>query len=759
MKANSSINMTKVFMFSFLLFGLTLSQATTTTTTPTTTTTTTTTTDPSVANQESEQLIHLPHEVSMPIAAFASTTDANLKRLVHIIGFLPNIEQNALLAAYNANTDKANRLFDITTYSNAMLGVSSSASVFRLTSRSISNLLTVSSKTLRQGLGCLLKTANEFGSSQEDNTYKQVLKNIQDLNNAQIQVNNCRARHGNSLVRLMKSRRRFLLTTINVQSSTGIWNDVTNKDYFIRFPYTNSEMQSLVYSYTDYANCQLTFRTAVNQRVLESQQMIAQMPACKGVNNPHSGFSSTVTVNPTKTLNSKGVQVGVNDGNGIRPDGKTQSNYALHGGFGLGNGGFTLNTLGFPALRYQANIVNTITKLVAAIQSSYNGDADWKGLVDRLNNNLHQNSGYRPTPDLHSRVLYEINESTQELINEFHKGERGDVCNLNNLTTSSNTDYLVICDNNTCKCIGSNCPTNLTAKTPITFSASMSSVWGGKGFSSTNNYFNWNFNYNSVYIATFCLNNARYIFSQASDNLLGNVIDFMGANITTAGVAGTTKVNLGANFSNIVQNCLANFEDGKKDDKDACRDVVNEKCGIELDYTCSQSSLYQEILSNPVPAKALPFECDESNLNFSENTCLNWINRVFLSGTMTLKPSGFLGQNLYTQNSLNHSSGNVFRNLQSNYYVSTDSTNFEVYNSNTADPTATDTTVVNTVQTFITGANDNEFFVDGAYKYTFPTQSAYFNDVSESSVSLKSSASAIKISMISLVVVLFGLLI
>ena len=99
---------------------------------------------------------------------------------------------------------------------------------------------------------------------------------------------------------------------------------------------------------------------------------------------------------------------------------------------------------------------------------------------------------------------------------------------------------------------------------------------------------------------------------------------------------------IGSQTTSTIQGCMASFSSGGSNDKDACRDVMKKKCGTNLDYHCKKSGFYDYINANP-SSQLLPYNCTY----FGIPGCANWIEKYFFAGQLVIKPSAFVGYNLY----------------------------------------------------------------------------------------------------------------
>ena len=122
-----------------------------------------------------------------------------------------------------------------------------------------------------------------------------------------------------------------------------------------------------------------------------------------------------------------------------------------------------------------------------------------------------------------------------------------------------------------------------------------------------------------------------------------NIFDFYVVNATTK----QKVASYGMAYAKYVQTCMSVFISGGKEDKDLCRYTMNQQCGIEVDYKCKQSGLFDFLNENPVslPIKdVLKYPNDENKMKY-----LEWVNHVLFKGTVAVSPSAMRGYALEEQ--------------------------------------------------------------------------------------------------------------
>jgi hypothetical protein len=124
----------------------------------------------------------------------------------------------------------------------------------------------------------------------------------------------------------------------------------------------------------------------------------------------------------------------------------------------------------------------------------------------------------------------------------------------------------------------------------------------------------------------------------------GFQLGFAGKGKDLTNIDGTNK-NTNEQLKTI-NNCFGVFASGGQDDKDACRDVMIKKCGIDLDYQCKKSGFYDYVIANPVTI----FETIEDIESYTEKDKLfAFIDKYFIQNSIAIKPSSIIGFNTIVQ--------------------------------------------------------------------------------------------------------------
>ena len=166
----------------------------------------------------------------------------------------------------------------------------------------------------------------------------------------------------------------------------------------------------------------------------------------------------------------------------------------------------------------------------------------------------------------------------------------------------------------------------------------------------------------------------------------------------------------------IIQSCFGVFTSGGKHDKNACRDVITKKCGINLDYKCKKAGFYDYINANPAVIDKSIYGEDKNYEDIFE-----LFYRHFLLGGIAIRPSAFTGINLILQSYKNG------KNLFKEFYEFdvdtklTDSKNVEDLNVNNLD---FDFSIFNNNKDNMEKIQNNE--IDKS-NYNLISKSNYFN--------------------------------
>ena len=529
----------------------------------------------------------LPNEFPEYISYINLLTDsgkADFLKLKHIISYLSFPEQLALFKSYKKGGTE--KLFDYSIYEEIM----KKNNVYAQETKAISDYISEYEKSLSYGLGCLKAVTNKYKGDSEYNEemINIVHSSIEEILDAQNTFNQCQAVFLNSLQQIMLKRRGYLF---DLTSTT----DNTVDDYFdkkgsdiVGFKYLGNDQNNIVNEYKLFVQCQNAFTSILASSSMKAQVAIANMDGCKDYENPNSfaGNSSDIIENPKINYRGNGDIKGINDGHLVRSDQKTMNGYYLNHGFGFGK---AQRNNGFNYLSDEnKKLIETFTKLKA--------DNALTPLLEKIVNGT---ENIQPFGGLIDLVAYSILPSStiQSLLSP--------TCNSANTITYG--DYSNSTDQNSF---------NSQLSDKLGFKKELFELYWGC------------VNYNNE--------NKPIVYIKAEGNF-GKVFDFFFLDK----YVGKTTVNT-------IQSCFGVFSAGGKDDKDACRDVITKDCGVDLDYKCKKSGLYDYINAHPTSV-SLPYDCDKGN----QQKCFEYIVKYFIGGSLTVKPSAFVGLSLYVSSTLN----------------------------------------------------------------------------------------------------------
>ena len=235
---------------------------------------------------------NLPPQVPGITDKLAAITDNTLTRLRNILQYLPPLEQDLIADCFNSNTDTS-RLISADCYVGNF-----TENVRKPTSKGFSDVLTNSSSSNRQGLGCLQKMANTFGNS-TDTTTSLITSDVVSIVNNQVPFNQATSNFVTNMLNLMNARRKYLLTTTLIINQVISSNDTNG--YAEGFVYTEDEQKTVVANFKVYAIFIYNFFSNLNSKVSSIQGMIGRLDQCKP---PES------TAAPTRLLQGSSNQQG-----------------------------------------------------------------------------------------------------------------------------------------------------------------------------------------------------------------------------------------------------------------------------------------------------------------------------------------------------------------------------------------------------------------------------------------------------------------
>jgi hypothetical protein len=584
-------------------------------------------------------------ELISTISTYSTDKKLRIEKIRKLIGYLPFPEQRLLLTQTNTEKDY---LFNYDTfyihYYNLINDKDETIDIYQKEIESISKYVENYEKTLSIGLGCLKSVTQKFGYKTQFNIEmtNRIYENINIILKAQEKSNKCTAKFIHDLQTILVKRRKYLFTLklseIKVNNSDlGYLNK--NNDNFcynddgeiisVNFPNNenDSDKNLIINSFKEYAKCKEDFNQILLSYSMDSEISITQMDCCLDFSkiNENAGNSSLFIDEPNIVYKNDRKQIGINNISLIRSDQRTSNGYLLNFGFGFGNTSRENKTFPYPVGFYEK-----INKIFNILKEDFHKETiiedDKPTILYHLQNLLLNNEEKRPFKDLIKEILE--NFENKEILNKF-----------NELINNKMKDPYVI----SCKYHDKDlfsCYDYSDFSLPET---SLNLVKKDNSF----------YKFSSEIIEAIRYKSKYYIYAEAIENNK-KVYSFIynGEELETI-------------FYQTIQSCFGVFSSGGYNDKEACRDIIKEKCGTELDYKCKKSGLYDYINSNPV-SNYLPNECSEENFNF--NKCFEWINKHFLLGSIAIKPSSLLSFSLLQQSNIENNNLNKENNIPVSFF-------------------------------------------------------------------------------------------
>ena len=567
-----------------------------------------------------------------------------IQNLQHIIGYFPYSEQEILYKSIKDDITNYNtEIFDFDKYIKLMKKeIGNGINYFRYQHRSLSYYLTLEAKRYQLGLGCIKKVANDLSYKSKEDEYmmKFITDDINTILNGQNIMNNCTAIFTAEVTNIIEQRKAYLFSiTVNIMNDE--YKDDELEKFFIReknekeinlikgFKYNKEEANTIIKAFKDFSICKQNFNNILYRKTLESQIEISSMNNCINTKEPNknAGMSSNKVEDPSITY-KKGKEVGINNGNKIRTDGRTLNNYLLEHGLGLGKIRKEINKYEKPSFGLPT-IWNEFIEYVK-LENTIHRNTKIDDLIKKIEND--NGNDYKPYPGIIRAVISSIDDegvdeeklnSLSELLSFFEyeslsnkkEGEfsieiiKKDSKDSLSISEMNNQLEINIGEKSYDKILGT-----YNMKRKINLNGDL--------------YPDYNFIYIEIYLSYH--NGATITSAIVVDSLYNKYYD-----ISYNGNSISSKQ------THIYSGCISQFSSGGKNDKDACRNNLKIKCGNEIDYRCKESGLYDIILENPIFGLILPKECNLGN----KNECLKWIDKN-LFNYLTLRYSSFPGFSL-----------------------------------------------------------------------------------------------------------------
>ena len=546
----------------------------------------------------------LPNEVpelSSFYTRFDDVTQQNLLKLKNVIGYLPFNEQIALMKSTKGSTTN---LFSFSDYENYMKTSTSTGTYFDEQEKALGDYISQQEKMLSYGIGCLKAVSNKYASESDYNKQMQTIiyNSIDNILNAQTNNNQCQVEFLEVLQRVSMEKKSYLfsLTKTNQVLNTADFFTYDSNNNVEEFKYQSGAENIVVPAFKKYALCQNEYTNILATSSIQAEIALSNMDKCRDYDNPNNnaGNSSDVYDNPSIAYRKNDKQKGINNGNLVRSDQKTFNGYLLDHGFNFGKAKY--NNI--------YSVYNKYSDIINEVETDFTSSKN-QGKVQRIITKIKASTSIPYSGLIADIITILVSHPPQPLTNALKNKEN--VC-------ANEEDYSIELnsDENTLSCNPNTSPNTCSLTTNVNSPFTSFNLYGT------------------------CKNQQIIIVAEAEHPTLGTVFDILYNNGKT----------IGAQTTSTIQACMASFSSGGSNDKDACRDVITKKCGMNIDYQCKKSGFYDYINANPnsVP---LPPECYNGAI-----PCFEWIQKYFFAGKFVVKPSAFVGFNLYLSTSVNSDS-------------------------------------------------------------------------------------------------------
>ena len=550
-----------------------------------------------IVNDLSSLNLNLPSENIILVNSF-------FQKFNNIIGYLPPIEQTALI--YSINSDTYDTVFNQTKYNSFMnerIG-ENKLSRFQIVQNSLLDYAKKNQLRIPIGLGCIQKVAEEYGT-----------KNPKENNELLESITNSIDKILNAQINLIEKENIFILDFLEqLHRKKRVFFEIKYSDleYILddkgTFLSLDPQLKMIKYSndfdvnsLLEYMKERNKFNKILSKESLLSQANLALMEGCMytGENNEDAGISS-YSGTPDR-IKKRGEFVSHNLANGTRFDSRTQNNYFLNFGFGFGTqrkSGISPYKNLIPYKSYQ--YINQLSTLATNMNTQNSSFITIALNISNIINNINQYD---------KQMNYLIDDVSNSI-----KSSRinYDIYISPSLNQGESKAWSIDCDSNGCR----NFTTNGNFFENLTMELSGYSEYHlvfGEYMSQTF-YVSYAVNSNGELIYEIYYN-GRNVFSKEKE------------------------------FSETSNSCFGVFFSGGKNDKDTCRNVLKEECGNEIDYRCKESGFYDVMTENPISLFDYPLDCEDQ----TSNKCIEWVDRHIIGGGIVLKPSSLMSLSLLIQ--------------------------------------------------------------------------------------------------------------
>lgn len=142
----------------------------------------------------------------------------------------------------------------------------------------MSEAFTNSSKSNKQGVGCLKKVVETFGVS-NDTTTSTITSDVDAAVTDQIPLNQATSSFVTTVLNILNARRKFFLTTAAVMNESVSGYDADG--LATGFVFNSEDQSAIVASFKVYANYIYNYFSNLNTKVSSIQGLIGKLDACK----------------------------------------------------------------------------------------------------------------------------------------------------------------------------------------------------------------------------------------------------------------------------------------------------------------------------------------------------------------------------------------------------------------------------------------------------------------------------------------------
>jgi len=141
----------------------------------------------------------------------------------------------------------------------------------------MSDVLTNSSKSNKQGLGCLKKVAETFGVA-NDTTTNTITTDVNAAVTDQIPLNQATSSFVTTVISILNTRRKFFLTTLSTLTESISGSDANG--FATGFVFNSEDQKSIVSAFKVFANYIYNYFSNLNTKVSSIQGLIGRLDAC-----------------------------------------------------------------------------------------------------------------------------------------------------------------------------------------------------------------------------------------------------------------------------------------------------------------------------------------------------------------------------------------------------------------------------------------------------------------------------------------------